>query len=147
MKRLISALIIALSFLNAPSHAAGHKPNIIVIWTDDQGYADLSVHGNKDFQTPHIDSLALNGVRCTDGYVTQPQCSPSRAGMITGRHQSRFGPGRDGAEVSLITIEGLGHNWAGGVSQAPEFLVGKNTDKLKAADVVWEFFQQHPRKP
>ena len=73
------------------SGSAAEKPNVIVIWTDDQGYADLSVHGNKDYQTPNIDSLALNGVRCTDGYVTQPQCSPSRAGMITGRHQSRFG--------------------------------------------------------
>ena len=60
-------------------------------WTDDQGYADVSVHGCKDYQTPHLDSLAKNGVRCTSGYVTQPQCSPSRAGMLTGRHQSRFG--------------------------------------------------------
>ena len=58
----------------------------------------------------------------------------------------RYGPGRDGVEVTFITIEGLGHNWAGGKSQAPEFLVGKNTDKLKATDVVWEFFRRHPQK-
>lgn len=67
------------------------RPNVIVLFTDDQGYADISAHGCKDYQTPHLDSLAENGVRCSAGYVTQPQCSPSRAGMLTGRHQSRFG--------------------------------------------------------
>lgn len=70
---------------------AADKPNIIVLYTDDQGYADVSIQGCKDYETPHLDSLARNGVRCTGGYVTQPQCSPSRAGMLTGRHQSRFG--------------------------------------------------------
>ena len=71
---------------------AASKPNIIVILTDDQGYADLSAQGQvRDIKTPHIDSLAKNGVRCTAGYITAPQCSPSRAGLITGRYQQRFG--------------------------------------------------------
>ena len=61
-----------------------------------------------------------------------------------GVRSRRYGPGRDGAEVVFITIEGLSHHWAGGVSQAPEFLVGKNTDKLKATDVAWNFFEKHP---
>ncbi|MEO6753546.1 MAG: plasmid partitioning protein, partial [Chthoniobacteraceae bacterium] len=61
-----------------------------------------------------------------------------------GVHTRRYGPGRDGVEIAFITIEGLGHNWAGGVSQAPEYMVGKNTDKLKATDVVWDFFVNHP---
>ncbi len=68
------------------------QPNVIVILTDDQGWA-ISVARAKlnDVQTPHIDALAERGVRCTAGYVTSPQCSPSRAGLMTGRHQQRFG--------------------------------------------------------
>ncbi len=77
-------------FLNGIA-AIAERPNIVIFVTDDQGYADISVHGCPDYQTPHLDSLARNGVRCTSGYVSQPQCSPSRAGLMTGRHQSRFG--------------------------------------------------------
>ncbi len=90
MKPLLLTLCL-LALAGAPSFAAAARPNIIVLFTDDQGYADVSIHGNKDYQTPYLDSLAQNGVRCTSGYVSQPQCSPSRAGMLTGRHQSRFG--------------------------------------------------------
>jgi hypothetical protein len=72
--------------------AAAMKPNIIVIVTDDHGYADLGCQGvMRDVKTPHIDALAASGVRCTAGYITAPQCSPSRAGLITGRYQARFG--------------------------------------------------------
>lgn len=68
------------------------KPNIIVILTDDQGYADLGVHGSvSDIKTPNLDALANTGVRFTNGYITAPQCSPSRAGLITGKYQERFG--------------------------------------------------------
>jgi arylsulfatase A-like enzyme len=71
--------------------AAHAKPNILVIVGDDMGYADIGVHGCKDIPTPHIDSLAKNGVRCTSGYVSCPYCSPTRAGLLTGRYQNRFG--------------------------------------------------------
>lgn len=67
------------------------KPNIVVIIADDLGYADLGCYGCKDIPTPHIDSIAANGVRFTDGYVTCPVCSPTRAALITGRYQQRFG--------------------------------------------------------
>ena len=68
------------------------KPNIIVILADDQGFADLGVQGQvKDIRTPNIDALATGGIRCTSGYVTAPQCSPSRAGLISGRYQEKFG--------------------------------------------------------
>ncbi len=67
------------------------KPNIIVIIPDDLGYADLSCQGATDFQTPNIDRLAASGVRFTSGYVTAAVCGPSRAGIITGVSQSRFG--------------------------------------------------------
>jgi len=72
--------------------AAAVKPNIIVIFTDDHGYADLSCMGiEKDLKTPHLDRMAAEGARFTDGYVTAPQCCPSRAGLLTGRDQNRFG--------------------------------------------------------
>lgn len=73
------------------------KPNIIVIFTDDHGYADLGVQGQlSDIKTPHIDELAKNGVRMTSGYVSAPQCTPSRAGLLTGRYQQRFGLDENG---------------------------------------------------
>lgn len=67
------------------------RPNILILLSDDQGYADLGIQGSKDIPTPNIDSLAHHGVRCTEGYVSSAMCSPSRAGLITGRSQSRFG--------------------------------------------------------
>lgn len=67
------------------------KPNIVVIVADDQGYADLGAHGGEDIATPHIDSIAKNGVLCSNGYVSGPYCSPTRAGLFTGRYQQRFG--------------------------------------------------------
>jgi arylsulfatase A-like enzyme len=73
-------------------HAArADKPNIVIIVGDDMGYADIGVHGGRDIPTPNIDALADAGVRCTNGYVSAPYCSPSRAGMLTGRSQTRFG--------------------------------------------------------
>jgi len=67
------------------------RPNIIVIISDDMGYADIGCHGCKDIASPHIDSIAKNGVRFTNGYVSCPVCSPTRAGLATGRYQQRFG--------------------------------------------------------
>ncbi len=67
------------------------KPNILVILADDLGYADVGFNGCQDIPTPNIDSLAQDGVRFTDGYVTHPWCAPTRAGLMTGRYQQRFG--------------------------------------------------------
>lgn len=77
--------------MGAASGAGRRKPNIIVILADDLGYADLGCQGCKDVATPNIDSLAKGGVRFTDGYVSCPVCSPTRAGLLTGRYQTRFG--------------------------------------------------------
>lgn len=74
-----------------PLEGAGRRPNIIVILADDLGYADVGFTGCKDFATPHIDRLARTGVRFTSACVSHPFCSPTRAGLMTGRYQHRFG--------------------------------------------------------
>ncbi|MDA1028371.1 MAG: sulfatase-like hydrolase/transferase [Bacteroidetes bacterium] len=66
-------------------------PNLIILFSDDAGYADFGFQGSHDIRTPHLDRLAQAGVRFTSGYVTASVCSPSRAGMLTGRYQQRFG--------------------------------------------------------
>src|SRR5258708_33361693 len=73
------------------STRAPAKPNIIVILADDLGYGDTSAYGSKVVRTPNIEALAASGVRFTDGHVTHPVCAPSRAGLLTGRYQERFG--------------------------------------------------------
>jgi uncharacterized sulfatase len=82
-----------LALLLAPLAAlAAEKPNIILIYSDDHGWADLGIQGSdQDIRTPHLDAMARDGVRFTRGYVTAPQCVPSRAGVLTGRYQQRFG--------------------------------------------------------
>lgn len=72
-----------------PSYANTHKPNIIVILADDLGYGDLGCYGNTEIVTPAIDSLAQNGLRFTDFHSSGPVCSPTRAGLLTGRYQQR----------------------------------------------------------
>jgi arylsulfatase B len=84
-------IVITLLCLLLAVSAEAKKPNIVILFADDLGYAELGCQGNTDIPTPHIDSIAKNGVRFTDGYVTAPVCSPSRAGLMSGRHQSRFG--------------------------------------------------------
>ena len=71
--------------------AAQRRPNVVVILADDMGYGDLSAYGNRLVETPHIDSVGRDGVRFLAGYSSAPLCSPSRAGLVTGRYQQRFG--------------------------------------------------------
>lgn len=71
------------------------QPNIIVILADDLGYADVGFNGCRDIPTPNIDKIASQGVKFTEAYVSYPVCGPSRAGLITGRYQDRFGFGRN----------------------------------------------------
>jgi arylsulfatase A-like enzyme len=89
--RLLVSTLVALAAVSPAAAADTRKPNVIVIVGDDMGYADIGVHGCKDIPTPHLDSLARDGVRCTNGYVSGPYCSPTRAGLLTGRYQNRFG--------------------------------------------------------
>jgi arylsulfatase A-like enzyme len=84
-------LLLFVSLLGFCAIQAASMPNLIVILTDDQGYQDVGFNGCTDIPTPNIDSIAQNGVRCTNGYVSYPVCGPSRAGLLTGRYQDRFG--------------------------------------------------------
>lgn len=86
----LSVFLLTFSHCVTSTYAA-EKPNILVIVADDMGYADIGVHGGKVVPTPNIDALAASGVRCTNGYVSCPYCSPTRAGFLTGRYQTRFG--------------------------------------------------------
>ncbi len=82
-------LLLALAFPFALQ--AQDLPNIVIFLADDLGYGELGCQGNPEIPTPNIDALATNGIRFTDAYVTGPVCSPSRAGLLTGRYQNRFG--------------------------------------------------------
>ncbi|MCW1914769.1 sulfatase-like hydrolase/transferase [Luteolibacter sp. GHJ8] len=85
------ALLGLLASLAIPAHAE-RKPNILVIVADDLGWGELTSQGiAKDIPTPNIDSISRNGIRFTNGYVSGPYCSPTRAGLLTGRYQQRFG--------------------------------------------------------
>ena len=96
--KLITALL-ALGF--AASIEAAENPNIVLIYTDDHGWPDVGVAGiYDDLKTPHLDALAKSGVYATNGYSTAPQCVPSRAGVLTGRSQNRFGVESNGYDLN-----------------------------------------------
>jgi arylsulfatase A-like enzyme len=85
-----SLFLLCMAFAHIAS--ADDRPNIIVFYTDDHGYADLSCQGVfDDVRTPNVDRLARNGFRAVHGYSTAPQCVPSRAGLLVGKFQSKFG--------------------------------------------------------
>jgi len=86
---------------------AGDRPNVLVIVADDLGYADLGFQGCKDIPTPNLDGLAKSGVKCTSGYVTHPFCSPTRAALLTGRYQQRFGHENNPAWLPEDLVAGL----------------------------------------
>src|SRR5262245_38078716 len=88
----IGAILVAsLPLIVLGAEPASRRPNIVVLLADDLGYSDIGVHGSKEIATPHIDAIARSGIRCTSGYVSGPYCSPTRAGLMTGRYQQRFG--------------------------------------------------------
>ena len=70
---------------------AAERPNIVVILCDDLGYGDLACYGHPSIKTPHLDKLAVDGIRFTECYSAAPVCSSSRAGLMTGRTPSRIG--------------------------------------------------------
>jgi arylsulfatase A-like enzyme len=108
MKTMLSFTVLLAVAVLAPCPALAEgprKPNLLILLADDLGYADVGFHGCKDVPTPHLDALAAGGVRCTQGYVSGVYCSPTRAGLLTGRYQQRFGhefnPGGGAAGLPL----------------------------------------------
>ena len=109
MKTTSAILFNLVLTLTAGIAAPPSKPNILVIVGDDMGYADVGFQGCKDIPTPNLDALAASGVRFTSGYVSGPYCSPTRAGLLTGRYQTRFGhefnpTGKNGLPLTEKTI-------------------------------------------
>jgi arylsulfatase A-like enzyme len=104
-RRFTSTMKLLATFLSTfvilvSSFAAPPRPNIILIYTDDHGHADLGIHGVvKDIKTPNLDALARSGVVATHGYSTAPQCVPSRGGVMTGRFQGRFDLDNNGSAL------------------------------------------------
>lgn len=84
-------VIISHAFAQQRQTVVKRPPNVIVILADDLGYSDLAAYGNKKVRTPNIDGIGKSGIRFTTAYSAAPICSPSRAGLITGRNQVRFG--------------------------------------------------------
>jgi arylsulfatase A-like enzyme len=108
MTRSIQSVLFATIVLACGADVVvGAKPNVLVIVSDDQGYVDAGFQGGMDVPTPNLDRLAASGVRCTSGYVTHPFCSPTRAGLMTGRYQARFGHEYNPVYDPLDPQEGL----------------------------------------
>ena len=87
----LTVLLLALSPVASISAEKPARPNIIILLADDLGYGDLACYGHRHIQSPHLDRLAKDGIRFTDFYAAAPVCSPSRAGLLTGRTPSRMG--------------------------------------------------------
>lgn len=90
MKALM-LIIAAVAAAMGASLLASEKPNIVLLFSDDAGYADFGFHGSDEMMTPRLDAFAKEGVRFTEAYVSDSTCGPSRAGLMTGRYQQRFG--------------------------------------------------------
>ena len=119
---LVSACFVAVAAADRPGASAGTaspaipdsrradpaRPNIIVILADDLGYADISAYRGGRFPTPNIERIATDGVLFTDGYATAPVCGPSRAGLLTGRYQQRFGFEYNNGPAARDLGQGLG---------------------------------------
>lgn len=103
MKR-VSFLLVALLQGAAQEPA---RPNILILVADDLGYADVGFNGCTDIPTPNLDRLAKAGLRCTQGYVSHPFCSPTRAGLLAGRCQQRFGHENNPAWLPNDPVAGL----------------------------------------
>ncbi|GAA5510834.1 sulfatase-like hydrolase/transferase [Novipirellula caenicola] len=90
MKMIIAMFFVVLGSVAALADTPA-KPNIVLLFADDAGYGDFGFHGSHHFKTPHLDKLAKSGIRLSQFYVTGATCGPSRAGMLSGRYQQRFG--------------------------------------------------------
>ena len=106
MQNVFKLFTLLFVLLLATASQADDRPNIIVFYTDDHGHADLSCQGVvDDIRTPHVDALAESGILARHGYSTAPQCVPSRAGLLVGKFQSRFGVESNGNSLNGFNAE------------------------------------------
>lgn len=133
--RVSGCVLLAAVLATSSTHvSAADKPNVVIFYADDLGWGECGCYGCKDIPTPNIDAIAKNGIKCTQGYVAATYCSPSRAGLMTGRYPTRFGHefnsvanklGLDPKETTMANrLQGLGYATAcvgkwhlGGASQ------------------------------
>src|SRR3970040_1503334 len=116
---LLTAVLAAAGSIGPAGAQSGdlRRPNVVLIMTDDVGYGDFGSYGAPDVKTPHIDSLARDGVRLTDFYANGATCTPTRTGLISGRYQQRFAleqplgspSSTDGARRLVPTGRALAH--------------------------------------
>ena len=102
-----SSLAMAGIGLGRTGFAQAAKPNIVFILADDLGYADVSCYGQRDYTTPNVDRLAIEGLRFMQGYSNSANCSPTRTGLITGRYQMRLPVGLE-EPINASTPKGVG---------------------------------------
>lgn len=105
LRTALFAAVIGFPVLGTAQEGNNQRPNIVLIITDDVGYGDIGSYGAPDVRTPHIDSLARDGVRLTDFYANGPTCTPTRTGLISGRYQQRFALERPLGSTSAIDRE------------------------------------------
>lgn len=91
MRSFLNFLSVAATIAALAGPAGAAPPNIVIMLGDDLGWGEIGAQGNTQIPTPHIDSISKNGIKFTSGYVSGPYCSPTRAGLMTGRYQTRFG--------------------------------------------------------
>ncbi len=131
MRILITILSLLASVFYLPAQNA--KPNIVLIVSDDQGYADLGCCGRPELKTPNLDRLAAEGVRLTNFYVTWPACTPSRGSLLTGRY-----PQRNGLYDMIRNNEvNYGHRFSEEeYAVSPEMTIGLDLREITIAQVL-----------
>ncbi len=134
MQRFLS-LGLSVAAASVSTHAETVRPNIVVVMTDDQGYGDLSLHGNPVLKTPHLDALGRGGVRLEQFHVT-PMCSPTRAAFLTGLHTLRNG--------AISTCQGQ-HSMKEGLPTLPGLLAGDGY--ATGLFGKWHLGRNYPHRP
>ncbi len=128
-RRSLAAFVV----LACAATALARQPNILLIVSDDQGYADLGCIGTKPVKTPNLDRLAAEGVRATSYYVTWPACTPSRGSILTGRYPQRNGL-YDMVRNDLVNY---GHRYgADEYALSPEMTLGLDPREITIGDVL-----------
>ena len=131
--------------------AAGKRPNVVIVLSDDQGYGDVGCYGAQDALTPHLDALAASGVRLLDFYANAPMCSPTRAALLTGRYPYRCGvpfvvdsrPGKLGLPGDELTIAELVRRQGYRTALIGKWHLGSHRDSLPNNQGFDEFYGFH----